>query len=258
VTEQVGLTVVTLNTHGGQGPDGFDIDRLASLLRTADVDVALLQEVDRFRGRSHHSDMPRVLSARTGMELAYGLNVHLPGRAVSGTATLSRYPILSQKNTRLPAAPGRKPRGVLRTDLDVDGVRVSVFNTHLEHQWGGLRLRQAAALRGPVAATRHPVVLGGDLNATPASPTIAPAREVLFDAWRSAGFGPGPTAPAWDPRRRIDHLYHSRPVRVGSIDVMAPRVSDHLAVRARFVLTVAGDESCVPELDGPVGGSGPG
>ncbi len=258
LTERVGLTVLTLNTHGAQGADGFDIDRVARLVRRADVDVALLQEVDRFRGRSRYSDMPRVLAARTGMEVAYGLNVDLPGRAVSGTATLSRLPILSQRNYRLPTAPGRKPRGLLRTDVDVDGVRVSLFNTHLEDQVMALKLRQVSALRGPVTATSHPVVLGGDLNAVSTSPMMASARRLLSDSWTEAGVGPGNTWPARSPRLRIDYLYHSPTVRVGSIGVLPPRVSDHRALRARYVLTVAGDEVCVPELDGPVGGSGPG
>ena len=258
VTEQVRLRVLTLNTHGAQAYGGFDLDRLASFIQAADVDVALLQEVDRFRGRSHHTDMPRVLAARSGMEVAYGLNVHLPGRAVSGTATLSRFPILSRRNVPLPTAPGSKARGLLRTDLDVDGLRVSVFNTHLEHLAPRLRLRQAAALRGPVRATRHPVVLGGDLNALPTSPTGTVMRKLLRDSWRDAGLGPGPTAPAGHPGRRIDYLFHSPTVRVGAIDVMEPVVSDHRAVRARYRLSVAGDEVCVPELDGPAGGSGAG
>jgi len=258
LTEQVGLRVLTLNTHGAQGPGGFDLDRVASLIRGSGVDVALLQEVDRFRGRSRYTDMPRELAARTGMEVAYGLNVDLPGRAVSGTATLSRRPIVLQQNIRLPTAPGRKPRGLLRTDLDVDGLRVSVFNTHLEDQSTPLRLRQVAALRGPVATTPHPVVLGGDLNAIPTSPMMTNARSFLSDAWASGGFGPGHTWPAISPRLRIDYLYHSPPARVASVDVMSPAVSDHRALRARFVLSVAGEEVCIPELDGPVGGSGPG
>jgi endonuclease/exonuclease/phosphatase family metal-dependent hydrolase len=254
VTEEVRLRVLTLNTHGAQAYGGFDLDRLTTFIRAADVDVALLQEVDRFRGRSHYTDMPRVLAARSGMELAYGLNVHLPGRAVSGTATLSRFPILSRRNVMLPTAPGSKPRGLLRTDLDVDGLRVSVFNTHLEHLAPGLRLRQAAALRGPVRATPHPVVLGGDLNSLPTSPTGAVMRKLLRDSWREAGLGPGPTAPAGRPGRRIDYLFHSPTLRVGAIDVMEPVVSDHRAVRARYRLPVAGDEVCVPELDGRAGG----
>lgn len=257
VTERLPLRVMTLNVHGGRGPAGFDLDRLAALIRGAGVDVALLQEVDRFRGRSRHTDMPRVLAARTGMAVAYGLNTtDLPGRAVSGTATLSRFPIVSEHNLRLPTAPGRKPRGLLRTDLDVDGVRVSLLNTHLENAVPRLRLRQAAVVREIVAAVRHPVVLGGDLNAVPTSPAAVAAQSVLADSWADAGLGPGYTAPAGRPRRRIDQLFHSPGVRVGSIEVLAPVVSDHRAVRARYVLTVAGDQVCVPELDRPVGGGG--
>ena len=246
LSRQVGLRVLTLNTHGAQAPDGYDLDQVARFVRRADVDVALLQEVDRFRGRSHFSDMPRVLAARTGMEVAYGQNVDLRGRAVSGTATLSRFPIVAERNVRLPTAPGRKPRGLLRTDLDVHGVRVSVFNTHLEDRIMTLKLRQVAAMRAPV-------VLGGDLNAVTTSPMMAGVRRFLADAWLTAGFGPGHTWPARAPRLRIDYLYHSRTVRVGSIHVMSGRVSDHRALRARFVLRVAGNGVCVPELDGPVG-----
>jgi len=250
-TRRVPLRVLTLNTHGGRGPAGFDLGRVAQLIRGADVDVALLQEVDRFRGRSRHADMARVLAARTGMEMAYGRNVLLRGRAVSGTATLSRLPIRAQRNIRLPTSPGNKGRGLLRTDLDLDGVRVSVFNTHLEHRVPRLRLRQARALRAPVAAAApHPVVLGGDLNAVPSSPPVATLGRLLDDSWPGAGFGPGPTSPAGDPRRRIDYLLHSPFVRVGSVDVLTPLVSDHRAVRARLVLTVAGDRVCVPDPGG--------
>lgn len=256
LSEQVELRVLTLNVHGAQGPGGFDLDRVADLVRASQVDVALLQEVDRFRGRSRYSDMPRALAARTGMEVAYGRNVDLPGRAVSGTATLSRHPILLQRNTPLPTAPGRKPRGLLRTDVEVDGVRVSLFNTHLEDRSTPLRLRQVAALRGPVGSAPYPVVLGGDLNAVPTSPMMARARYFLSDAWPAEGPDAGRTWPARRPRLRIDYLYHSDAVRVGSIRVMARRVSDHRALRARFLLEVAGDRVCVPELDGPVGAGG--
>jgi hypothetical protein len=43
---------------------------------------------------------------------------------------------------------------------------------------------------------------------------------------------------------------------VGSVEVLGARVSDHRALRARYVLGATGDRVCVPELDGPVGGGG--
>jgi endonuclease/exonuclease/phosphatase family metal-dependent hydrolase len=256
--EDVSLRVLTLNVHGGQGPGGFDMGRLTDFLRRADVDVALLQEVDRARPRSRYVDMPAVLASGTGMEVAYGLNVRLgPRRGVSGIATLSRHPIVEQLLTHLPRRPGLKQRGVLRTDLDVDGLTVSVFNTHLEHARPTMRNRQLAAVRGPVAATPHPVVLGGDLNAYPGSGTLGIARAFLRDAW-SAGTGTGATSPASGPRNRIDYLLYAPPVRVRQAQVMPQVVSDHLAVRAEFVLPADSPEICVPVLDGAMGEDGTG
>jgi endonuclease/exonuclease/phosphatase family metal-dependent hydrolase len=258
LAREVPLRVLTLNTHGGRGPGGFDMERLARLILSADVDVALLQEVDRDRPRSRHVDMAQVLARATGMEVAYGVNVHLgPRRGVSGVATLSRHPITAERHTLLPNRPGLKQRGLLQTDLDVDGATVSVFNTHLENTAPDVRFRQLAALRGPVATTDHPVVLGGDLNAGPESETLRLARTFLRDAWRSAGAGPGATAPAPSPRIRIDYLLYAPPVRAERTEVLPSVVSDHRAVLAELSFSVADDEVCVPELDGPVGsGSG--
>ncbi|MFC6287531.1 endonuclease/exonuclease/phosphatase family protein [Nocardioides sp. GCM10027113] len=256
--EEVPLRVLTLNVHGGQGPRGFDIATLGRYLAAADVDVALLQEVDQARPRSRYSDMPAALAAATGMEVAYGVNVRLgPRRGVSGVATLSRHPILAQQLTRLPSGPGLKGRGVLRTDLDVDGTTVSVFNTHLEHQVESVRLRQVSAIGPVLAATAHPVILGGDLNAVPASPTWRVARSWLRDAWSDAGAGPPATSPAASPRRRIDYLMYAGAVRAEAAEVMPGVVSDHRAVRAAFTVGTAGPEICIPMLDGAVGGSGP-
>jgi endonuclease/exonuclease/phosphatase family metal-dependent hydrolase len=199
--------------------------------------------------------MPQVLAEATGMEVSYGLNVRLgPRRGVSGLATLSRYPIVEELHTHLPNRPGLKQRGVLRTDLDVGGATVSVFNTHLESSSWEMRLKQVSAVRGPVTATAHPVIVGGDLNATPDSAPLGVARGFLRDAWTDAGAGPAATSPARRPRKRIDYLLYSRPVRATEVVVMPHLVSDHRAVRAEFVLPGRSPEICVPVLDGAMGG----
>lgn len=257
LSREIPLTVLTLNTHGGRGPAGFSMDRLARFILAADVDVALLQEVDRSRPRSRFVDMPGDLAARTGMAAAYGLNVRLgPRRGVSGLATLSRFPIVEQVNTYLPSQGGTKQRGVLRTDLDVDGTVVSVFNTHLEPGLPQVRLRQVVATMRTLAASPHPVVLGGDLNAAPGSATLRVATSALRDAWVDAGTGPSLTAPAASPRIRIDYLLYAPPLRVTRTEVLPGLVSDHRGVRSRFVLSVAGEEVCLPQLDGPIESGG--
>ncbi|HYH33557.1 MAG TPA: endonuclease/exonuclease/phosphatase family protein [Nocardioides sp.] len=257
LTEEVVLRVLTLNVHSGYGPGGFDVGRIADLVERWRVDVALLQEVDRHRAHSRFVDMPAVLARETGMEVAFGVNVR-QGRGEYGVATLSRHPITFERNTLLPTAPGLQQRGVLRTDLDVHGATVSVFNTHLEHRSPPTRLRQLAAARDVVGQSPHPVVLGGDLNSAPGSPTMRLARTFVRDAWADAGSGPGATVPAATPRARIDYLMYAPPLRVSRAEVLSPVVSDHRGVRAKFILSVAGDEVCVPQLDGPLDGSGAG
>jgi endonuclease/exonuclease/phosphatase family metal-dependent hydrolase len=258
LTEEVPLRVVSLNVHSGYGPGGFDVAGIARYLELWEVDVALLQEVDRFRAHSRFVDMPGVLARETGMEVAYGVNVRQGPRGQYGVATLSRFPITLERNTLLPNGPGLQQRGVLRTDLDVGGATVSVFNTHLEHRSKPMRLRQVAATRDLLAQTPHPAVLGGDLNSAPGSPMMALARSFARDAWTAAGSGPGATVPAGNPRVRIDYVMYTPPLRATRAEVMSSVISDHRAVLARLVLTVAGDEVCVPELDGAVGETGPG
>jgi len=258
LTEEVPLRVVSFNIHFGIGPDGFDVRRLAATIRRWDADVVMLQEVDRFRRRSRHLDLPRVLGRLTGMEVAFGLNQDDGRRGLLGNATLSRYPIVRRGNTRLPHQAGAQPRGLLRTDIDVDGTTVSVFNTHLQNGIRSLRTRQLAAIRPLVRASPHPVVLGGDFNSGPRTSQMRLAGSLARDVWADVGRGPGFTAPGRVPRYRIDYVMYTQPLRAVRARVLPDVISDHRAVRADLVLTVAGDEVCVPELDGPVGGDGPG
>lgn len=257
LTRQIPFRVLTLNTHGGQGQAGFSIARLAQLIVSTDAEIVLLQEVDRGRPRSRRVDMPLALARLTGMELAYGQNGQLgPGRGVTGVATLTRFTIRDQVNTHLPYLPGTEQRGLLRTDLDVGGTTLSVFNTHLEPGAPTLRQRQMSTAMAVMARSEHPVIVGGDLNAEPASATLAVTRSSLRDAWVDAGEGPANTMPAGNPRIRIDYLLYSEPLSVTRAVVLPSLVSDHRGVLARFVLSVAGDEVCVPVLDGPVGSGG--
>ena len=253
--ERVPLRVVTINIKSGFGPGGFDLQRIARSIEQWRADVVLLQEVDRFRRRSRYLDMPQELGRLTGMESAFGLNVDGGRRGLYGLATLSRYPIVLRSNAHLPNLPGLQQRGLLRTDLDVDGTTVSVFNTHLQNgpDVTSLRVRQLAAIRPLVRATEHPAIFGGDLNSGPTSPMLRLAGTFARDVWLDVGTGRGRTAPAGSPRHRIDYLMYTAPLQVARADVLGPVISDHRAVAARFVLTAAGDEVCVPELDGPVG-----
>lgn len=234
------LTVLTLNIHAARTKAGrLDLPRVAAELRAWDADVVLLQEVDRGRRRSDGVDQARWLASRLGYEAVFGPGRHArPG--ASGNAVLSRHPIRSSGNTRLPSRPGLYGRGLVRATIDVDGRAVDVFSTHLEHASSRVRLAQVAAVLARVQRSSRPVVVGADINAVPGTPAVRRLeRAGLGDVWALAGRGDGLTVPAYAPRRRIDFVLTDDAFRPASAEVVLSAVSDHRGVRAELALLPA-------------------
>jgi endonuclease/exonuclease/phosphatase (EEP) superfamily protein YafD len=201
-------------------------------------------------------DQTSYLAQRLGMESAYGPNGQL-GAGYIGNATLSTYPIVGQANTHLPNEASTREdqqRGVLKATIQVGESIISVYNTHLQHmqQYDYLRRRQMEAIAGSLRAESAPVILGGDLNSGPTSGTLAVARTVLKDAWDTVGVGSGKTAPAANPRGRIDYLLYSDPLVPQSSQVLFSQVSDHRAVLTTFQLPAQASPICVPVFDEPL------
>ncbi|RVX42663.1 endonuclease/exonuclease/phosphatase family metal-dependent hydrolase [Nonomuraea polychroma] len=229
------IRVATFNIHHAQGVDDkLNLERVADVIRTGEADIVGLQEVDRhWSERSEFADQASWLAERLRMHVVYGANLDLdpltPGapRRQYGTAILSRYPVLDWDNTLLPRYEGHEQRGLLRARIQVRGVPVQVFNTHLQHNDANERLEQVRAIQ-PLVAREEPVVLAGDLNARPDAPEIRALSETLTDAWPRAGRGDGYTYPATGPNARIDYVFTSPDVRVESAAVVQSDASDHL------------------------------
>jgi endonuclease/exonuclease/phosphatase family metal-dependent hydrolase len=249
------LTVLTFNIHGGLGHSGSGLDRIADEIESWDADVVLLQEVDRYRERTGLVDQSRTLATRLGMVAAYGANVvrdpvQADGRQQEyGTLTLSRLPVLESDNVRLPNRPGLERRGLLRTTVDLAGVPVDVYNTHLQHTSGVVRRAQVRAIKDELRERALPTLLGGDFNAEPDSRALSLLTGWRFaDPWPVAGGGQGLTVPAGEPRRRIDFVLHDASFVPRAADDLVSAVSDHRAVRVRLALT--GSPGCVTATDG--------
>lgn len=249
------LSVLTFNIHSARAADGsVHLTAIAGELRRWRADVVLLQEVDRGRAWTGRVDMPAVLAKALGTDWTFGSNVRRSATNEYGTAILSRFPIVASRNVSLPAPPGTQQRGLLAATLDVDGTKVSVYNTHLENTSRAARLLQMRAITRVLADDPRPMVLGGDLNSRPGSPVLDLARQQLHDTWPAVGLGPGYTHSRLSPRTRIDYLLHDdgqdadlEPV---AATVLRSGVSDHWAVRAGYRLISGSGEVCVPLLDG--------
>ena len=240
-------------------PDcNLDLQAAIAVIRAHDPDIVGLQEVDRFWARSGYQDEPAVLSAALGMaHRCYAANLdhppddHSDRRHQYGTLILSRFPIATCSNTPLPREGAAEQRGLTLAVIDVKGVTLRFYNTHLHTTESDRRLQTAAIAQAIDAAAPRPMVVAGDFNARPEAKELEPIFFRLTDAWTKAGARTadnpdGQTSPSQltgGPRSRIDYVLVSP-----SIDVRAARVivdektrlaSDHYPVVADLRLPAA-------------------
>jgi endonuclease/exonuclease/phosphatase family metal-dependent hydrolase len=104
------LRVMSYNIHAGRGTDGkIDIERIARIIRDADVDVAAIQEVDQGTKRSGKLDLPAELRRLTGMRGEFAKAIDHDG-GLYGQLILSRHEIRKLDVVKLPNRDGEEQR----------------------------------------------------------------------------------------------------------------------------------------------------
>jgi endonuclease/exonuclease/phosphatase family metal-dependent hydrolase len=214
---------------------------VAGVLSASGADVVLLQEMK----NAHVGNQPAAIAGILGMHYAFAQNVAYGSSGGYGTAVLSRFPIVSAENTHLPRPGNTQQRGLAHVVIDVDGKEVSIYNSHLQNLSESARIMQIRAIAGIVSQDDRPQIFGGDMNAHHGSPVMGIARTVFIDTWATVGVGGGLTHPASHLRGRIDYLMHANDgITPITSDVLPARLSDHLAVRARYVIEGPGGTKC--------------
>ena len=209
------VRVLSYNIHHGEGTDGrIDLERIAQVIANTRPDLVALQEVDRNVERSGGVDQAAELARLTGLRMEFGQTIPLQGGQY-GNAVLSRWPIRRVSNHSLPSPAGGEARAVLVAQIAVpagdDGEAITLLATHFHHTQDPMnRVASAEALEkmfpaDPGGAESVPMLLVGDLNATPESRPIA----LLQKLWSMAdGSRLAPTSPASAPRRKIDYVMY--------------------------------------------------
>lgn len=227
------LRVMTYNVHGCVGTDGrLSPGRIAQVVAEHTPHLLALQELDCRRGRSGFIHQAQEIASRLEMEFHFHPSMEVDDGSY-GNAVLSRLPLRLVKAGPLPH-PGRplEPRGAIWVEVEWDGCKLQLINTHL-----GLlraeRMLQVSALLGPdwvqSRQCRPPVVLLGDFNAGQGSPEHQRLTELLQDANRHSQLK------TWFgryPLQTLDHVFLSQNLQVLAVE--APRTpltvqaSDHL------------------------------
>lgn len=214
---------------------------VAGVLSSGGADVVLLQEMK----NAHVGNQPAAIAGILGMHYAFAQNVAYGSSGGYGTAVLSRFPIVSAENTYLPRPGSTQQRGLAHVVIDVDGKEVSIYNSHLQNLSESARMMQINRIAQIVALDERPQIFGGDMNSQYNSSVMGVARTVFTDTWATVGSGDGRTHPASHLRGRIDYLMHANEgITPIASDVLPARLSDHMAVRGRYVIEGPGGEKC--------------
>jgi endonuclease/exonuclease/phosphatase family metal-dependent hydrolase len=246
----VRFRIVTYNIHRAIGVDRrFRPQRIVEILTHHGPDLILLQEVDEGVPRSRELHLARELADALGFEhFAMGHNVSLR-KGKYGNATLSRHPIVRERNIDLTVG-HRKRRGCQHTTIEVSGERrqrrLEVFNAHL-----GLSARERdqqarLLLRSPEfknLSRQTPCLLGGDLNDWRAKVDPFVKEKLGFRSATSRRRGISrsiPTYPSFAPQGGLDRLYYRGPLRLVTARAcrlsLSKVASDHLPIVADFEL----------------------
>ncbi|MCP3980849.1 MAG: endonuclease [bacterium] len=243
------VKVLTYNIHRAIGVDRrFRPERIVEILAHHDADVVLLQEVDEGAPRSRELDLARELAGMLDYaHYAVGHNVSLR-RGRYGNATLSRYPILRERNIDL-TVDSRKRRGCQHATIRVEKIPghphdLEVFNMHL-----GLSARERARQIGLLVRSGEfssldpdlACLVGGDFNdwRSLLHPIFTEILDFRCATQRRHTYnGTIKTYPSFSPRGGLDRIYFRGPLRLlgarGCRLGISKVASDHLPIIVDF------------------------
>ncbi len=225
------IKIVSYNIAGHLAlPRGAHLAAVAELISQQAPDVVGLQEVHRGTWQSRFRDQAAELAAATGLTPIFGSSFRSMGGEF-GNALLVRGRVLGAETVPLPSL--GEPRSLLKARIEVRGVEIDFFVTHLA-SWGKVsrrtRAAQARCLAEHLRAAERPFVLCGDLNAPPESSELA---ELLSGGLAQVcGLVTEPTFPLL--RQRIDYILAGPGWRILDAAVLPHGPSDHWPVAARL------------------------
>lgn len=248
------IRILSYNIHRAIGFDRkFSPNRIIEILRGHDADIVLLQEVDEGVPRSRELKLAKELAdALDYPHYAMGHNVSLR-KGWYGNATLSRFPILRERNIDLSVGI-RKRRGCQHTTINIvnntgQELPLEVFNLHL-----GLSARERQKQAGILARSKEyealkkdtACLIGGDFNDWRSLLRALFVEGLGFSCATDKSNANGrpkalKTYPSFAPRGGLDRLYYRGNLHLLSVKRCRFKVSkiasDHLPIIADFELT---------------------
>ena len=157
------------------------------------------------------------------MQYAFGKSINILNGQY-GNAILSKYPIEEYEVRELPSE-GEK-RTLLRVRLNVDGNKITFYNTHLGLKQSERDIQVEEIIRR--IDEDKDFILAGDFN------TRADKLGVIAESYADcASYGSNGSKATFEKEElseRIDYLFVSKDFKVKEYDVLKSDVSDHYPV----------------------------
>jgi endonuclease/exonuclease/phosphatase family metal-dependent hydrolase len=199
------LNIISYNIrHGRDLSDSDQLKSIARLITKSKADIVGLEEVDSVCSRSGKVDQTDMLAKLTHMHRAYTRHFAFEGGSY-GLALLSKFPITRVINKRLPVLTqlDGNTRSLLWATLQLaSGREILVLVAHLDYRNDTSRIRQAKVIIKMLKNESSPVILLGDLNATPDSKPLLILKHFFTDA----DVPHYPTFPSNKPSEQIDYI----------------------------------------------------
>lgn len=229
------ITVMSYNIHHGADKDEkLQLAAMGAFIKASGADIIGLQEVDSVCTRSGGVDQMKELGRITDMYYAFVRHYAYQGGAY-GMGILSRYPITDASNKRMSLLKSKSPSTAMISALI--GIskkkQIRFASAHFALDDSSRKVQAHEAVRY-LAADPYPVILTGDLNATPEAPEIQYLQSFF------TGTDPKQimTYPAPVATKKIDYILVRKKnlVRVKKHVVPQNSLSDHLPVAATIVV----------------------
>jgi len=229
--------------HGVGNDDSLALARSLAVIQVQDPDLLALQEIDHLAKRSNSVDQTAYFSEALRMEGQFGQFMDFQGGAY-GMATFSALPVKSTQVLNLPDGKF-EPRSSTILEVELNSEASILFaNVHFDWISGedgqATRTAQAQALIDHLNGFELPVVITGDFNCKPDSPTM----QLFYDAgFVFADKGEDRMSFQLEDHAEIDHVIYRNTedaqVTVRQIDLLdEPLVSDHRPLIAVLEITL--------------------
>ena len=231
------IRIMTFNLHAGHDAS---LEQIGLFIKQYQPDFVALQEVDQNTHRANcphqnNRDFINELAYYSGMEGLFGPTIKFSGGHY-GIGLLTRHQFVEMRNIKLPhPVPSKEQRGLLQGSFILpDGDTIMFACTHFEAFDSISRAAQAQFVLGHFADSKYPVILAGDLNASPDDPVIG----LLTSQWLDCTADDF-TFSVKNPKEKIDYIL-ARPIgswRTIKSQVIPVKLSDHYPVIATLVIS---------------------